>query len=86
MIHEDILIRYENMLKEFTPSCRENPGTGEGHLLWMLKQIRNHQTKHNVEKYHRWLGFIQGVLIMKGYTTVETERNFTRSYFKKEKE
>lgn len=29
-------------------------------------------------KVNRWLGFIQGCLILNGLTTVEAERNFTR--------
>lgn len=82
MIHKDILDRYEFMLREHEPLCQPIPGTDESHLRWMLEEIRTHQ-KQDENKYHRWFGFIQGILIMKGYTTVEDERNFTRLYFKK---
>jgi hypothetical protein len=85
MIDSKILNRYEDILYKFDAICLPNPGTDEEHLCWMLNQIRSHQHEDET-KYHRWLGFIQGVLIMKGYTTVEAERDFTRSYFKKEKE
>lgn len=33
-------------------------------------------------KLNRWLGYIQGCLIERGYTTVEDERNFTRPLFR----
>ena len=35
-----------------------------------------------IPKLCRWLGFIQGVLIERGITTVEAERNWTRPLFK----
>ncbi len=35
-----------------------------------------------IPKLCRWLGYIQGVLIERGYTTVETERNWTRPLFR----
>lgn len=33
-------------------------------------------------KLNRWLGYIQGVLIERKLTTVETERNWTRPLFR----
>lgn len=35
-----------------------------------------------VPKLCRWLGYIQGVLIERGFTTVEDERNWTRPLFR----
>jgi hypothetical protein len=35
-----------------------------------------------VPKLCRWLGYIQGVLIERGYTTVEAERDWTRPLFR----
>jgi len=35
-----------------------------------------------VPKLCRWLGYIQGLLIERGYTTVEAERDWTRSLFR----
>ena len=35
-----------------------------------------------VAKLCRWLGYIQGVLIERGITTVETERDWTRPLFR----
>lgn len=47
------------------------------HLLWMLDQIEM-DTMQSETKKHRWLGFVQGILIAKNITTVIEERNFTR--------
>ena len=33
-------------------------------------------------KLNRWLGYIQGVLIERGYTTVTAERDWTRPLFR----
>lgn len=33
-------------------------------------------------KLNRWLGYIQGVLIERGHTTVEAERDWTRPLFR----
>jgi hypothetical protein len=39
-------------------------------------------SKLPIMKLNRWLGYIQGCLIERGYTTVEDERNFTRPLFR----
>lgn len=33
------------------------------------------------DKANRWLGFVQGVVITAGLTSIEIERDFTRPYF-----
>ena len=57
------------------------------HLLWMCEfcatQVRDDGHGMSVDKYSRWLGFIQGCIIMHGLTTVEAERNRTRPWFNK---
>jgi hypothetical protein len=35
-----------------------------------------------LNKLNRWLGYIQGVLISNGVTSVDNERNFTRPLFR----
>lgn len=50
-----------------------------GHLLWMLDQIRTGVVTDH--KAHRWLGFVQGILIANHLTTVDVERDFTRPFF-----
>lgn len=56
------------------------------HILWMCKELKTKIVPHlgtgfSVDKYSRWLGFIQGILIAKGLTTVKAERDVTRSWF-----
>ncbi len=55
------------------------------HLLWMcehlLKNIRDDGRGFAVDKYSRWIGYIQGVLIARGHTTVNEERDVTRPWF-----
>ena len=55
------------------------------HLRWMCEhcavQVRDDGQGYNDAKYSRWLGYIQGCLIMHGITTVEDERNRTRPWF-----
>lgn len=59
--------------------------TDPSHLLWMcnecIPQARYNGQGMMVAKYSRWLGYIQGCLISKGWTTVENERNRTRNWF-----
>lgn len=56
------------------------------HILWMCKELKTKivpytGTGFSVDKYSRWLGFIQGILISKGLTTVKSERDVTRGWF-----
>lgn len=53
--------------------------TSESHLVWMLKQITMEYMPRT--KANRWLGFIQGVLTVKGYINVQDERSRTRPIF-----
>jgi len=82
--------RYRDMLrhKGFAPvNHTEIPlgdPTCEAHLLWMCEHciplIRDDGMGMAVDKYSRWLGFVQGCLVMRGYTTVEEERQKTRTW------
>ena len=60
----------------------QKPGdeTNPIHLLWMLQQITEDETMSQTKR-HRWLGYIQGVLVMKGVFTVTEERDYTRPIF-----
>jgi hypothetical protein len=52
------------------------------HCRWMAQhQMKPEQAHHSLDKKSRWLGFIQGVLIVNGLTNVDTERNITRPWF-----
>lgn len=80
VIHHDIINRYDGMLSVFTQivECRQQPGTEPCHLRWMLRELSSFT---DAGKAGRWLGFVQGLLIERGLTTVQTERDFTRPYF-----
>lgn len=57
---------------------RLGENTSPKHLQWMLTEI---QVNHDQEltKKHRWLGFIQGLMVAHGITTVPLERDYTRN-------
>ena len=48
------------------------------HLLEMCEKIEKNADDWPVTKLHRWIGFIQGCLVMAGLTTIEKESQFVR--------
>lgn len=46
----------------------------------MTKTLKDNHDWHDL-KIGKWLGYIEGVLITKGITTVNEERDFTRPIF-----
>jgi hypothetical protein len=83
-----LLSHYTKMIEDNNPgiisACNPDNLFDISHILWMLKEI--HEPLINtpypivsLTKMHRWLGYCQCVIIMSGYTSVEAERNFTRS-------
>lgn len=81
--YPEILDRYVGLINgQLTPDDL-TPGpdkTELEHIKGMIEVLRNDETQ-SITKKHRWLGFIQGVLIMRGLTTVDIERNYTRDIF-----
>ena len=79
----------ENMGYISIDCTKQNNGdnTSPEHLLWMcnhcIPRVRDDGLGFSVDKYSRWLGYIQGCLISRGITTVEKERNITRPWFTK---
>ena len=59
---------------------KQGDETNPVHLIWMLQQIKDN-SEMSQTKRHRWLGYIQGVLVMKGVFSVEEEREYTRPIF-----
>lgn len=83
--------RYKEMIekKGIKPSDETLKDNGDttslGHILFMCNKCINSIEKGSemsVDKYSRWLGYIQGILIMRGMTSVENERNTTRPWLK----
>ena len=50
--------------------------TDQDHLLWMLEQIDNGSVTG--EKAHRWVGYIQGVVVLCRLTEVKDMRTLNR--------
>ena len=88
MIAPEILDRYRNLIKNnikdtnlvISVEPQFNDELNDLHLLWMLNEIETNK-EQTVTKKHRWLGYVQGILISKNYTTVADERNATRDLF-----
>ncbi len=51
-------------------------------LVFLADFIRGIEYELPLMKLNRWLGYIHGVLIAWGVTTVEAERDFTRPLFR----
>jgi hypothetical protein len=76
--------RYRDVLVDKTFDGPDQ--TGSDHLRWMCETAIDalENETYPLDKMSRWLGFVQGVLIMQGITTVNTERDYSRPLFKPE--
>ena len=71
----DCGIRYANMMFE--------AGENDDALERFIQEFKDGCINGlPVAKLNRWLGYIQGVLIERGITTVEAERDWTRPLFR----
>lgn len=82
MISPLILQHYRELIDAYSQQNThvQDPYQQPSHLIWMLTEIKNNNNQSDTKK-HRWLGFIQGILIAKGITNVDVERDFTRDLF-----
>lgn len=80
-----LLERYEGIIEaaigSSLPEMASPEGTDLRHLHWMCSQMRSRMDSVPVDKASRWLGFIQGCLVMHGLISVEMERDFSRPIF-----
>jgi len=85
--YRDMLINKGYKPVNHTDDSTAHDPTHPEHLLWMCQEciplIRDDGHGMTVDKYSRWLGYIQGCLISQGFTTVSAERNRTRPWFNK---
>jgi hypothetical protein len=81
--------RYKEILEDIKVkpddhSGKENPLVLP-HALWMcnysLDYFKKNPFTYPVDKFSRWLGFVQAILVLHKITTVENERNVTRPWF-----
>jgi hypothetical protein len=85
-----ILLKKLNSLSEselppydsICPKSWPDTNTSIRHLVYMCETIQASENDWSVTKLHRWIGYIQGVMTARGFTTVEIER----SDYKKVKE
>ncbi len=78
----EILKRYKGiLLDDATMDLIHVSGTSTSHLIWMCKTAIDHADSWPVDKLSRWLGFIQGVMTMRGMISVQEERDLTRPLF-----
>lgn len=81
LFYPTLIQRYIAILKEAEPITGEYQSTE--HLIDMLNQIMQYEEHgKSLTKCHRWLGYIQGILVARGLTTVDIERDYTRDIFK----
>lgn len=72
--------RYKDMLQDKKDIDNNLGKTSNANLLWMCDRILEDDSMPE-DKISRWIGFIQGVMAVKGYTTVDEERDFSRPLF-----
>lgn len=73
--------RYSAVLKPLPEFDSTVDGCSREHLLWMCQTAIENATSWPVDKLSRWLGFVQGVLTLRGLLTVDGEREFSRPLF-----
>lgn len=74
------LVRYHEMITS-DPMATEYDNHRD--LLSFIREFDEAITNRlPLIKLNRWLGYIQGVMIERGLTTVETERDWTRPLFR----
>ena len=72
---EEIILRCSRE-KNLKPVKNEDNPISDEHLLFMVECITTGADKVPIGKTNRWIGFVQGVMVSKGYTTVFEERRF----------
>ena len=65
-----------NLVIDFFEFIRQKE-TRLSYLSWMCRQII-HNPQWDMSKAHRWVGYIQGVLVCRGFSTVDEERRRVR--------
>lgn len=54
-----------------TPARNQEDATDPGHLRWMLEQAIAFYGAVRIEKANRWLGFVQGVAVARGWASLD---------------
>ena len=77
-----LFVRYAAMARaEFEVLCARVDPEAARQALALAEYAPSHLDEIDEGKANRWLGFLQGVVIAGGLTTVVAERDFTRPHF-----
>jgi hypothetical protein len=71
-----MVVRYIDIFRNVKPESMPEDPTNPKHILWMLNEI--HKGEMETTKLHRWLGYVQGVMVCQGHINVQEERELTR--------
>lgn len=55
---------------------RDPEGKTRNHLKWMINEMKTKEFSQG--KFNRWLGYIQGVMVVQGLTSLNKERERNR--------
>jgi hypothetical protein len=58
-------------------------GTDIEHLIWMCNEIYDNASDWPIAKLHRWVGYVQGCMVMRGISTLEMEKETVREHKKR---
>lgn len=67
----------EELFANIKPDQLANIASPE-YLAWMATEIFTHSAVLDADKMHRWIGYIQGVAIVTGLTSLDRERERVR--------
>lgn len=74
-----LFARYMNMIYSNWDSLfSEFDKCGPDDLYILCNEVVVNGKLYPADKMHRWLGFVQGILCVKGITNVDEEREFSR--------
>jgi hypothetical protein len=65
-------------LGEIRSYSAEEKTTLPEHCIWMCERVRDNFDQWSPTMSHRWLGFIQGVMVANGWTTTKELRRIIR--------
>lgn len=71
----EVLDGLDKVIGDVEP-IRDPEGKSLSHLRWMIVEMKT--TEFSDDKFNRWLGYIQGVLVVLGITTLNKERDRNR--------
>lgn len=73
--------RYQSILERLPQDPTDQSEIGLANLAWMCRTAIEGIDSYPVDKLSRWLGFVQGVLALRGHIKVSEERDFSRPLF-----